>query len=108
MSYLKQNVEKVDMEAQVNKSILEEASEIRSGSRNSDYGDATENFKRIAQMASLITGKEIEAKTCVAVLMSVKLCREAYRHKRDNLIDLCGYADILQQINEKETYENRQ
>lgn len=89
------------------KSILEEASEIRSGSRNSDYGEATENFKRIAQMASLITGSELTPKQCVAVHIATKLSREAYRHKRDNLVDLCGYADILQQINEKETYESR-
>lgn len=102
MNYQKQNVEKVDMEAQENKSILEEASEIRKGSRNSDYGDATENFKRIAQMASLITGTKITPKQCVAVQIAVKLSREAYKHKRDNLVDLCGYADIMQEICEQE------
>lgn len=85
-----------------NKSILEEAAEIRSGSRNADYGDAAENFKRIAQIASLITGQVVDPKTCVAVHIATKLSREAHRHKRDNLVDLCGYADILQRIHESD------
>lgn len=90
------------MESNTDKSILKEAEEIRQGSRNSDYGDAVDNFKRIAQMASLITGTELTPKQCVAVHIATKLSREAYRHKRDNLVDLCGYADIMQEINEKE------
>lgn len=90
-----------------NKSILEEAAEIRSGSRNVDYGDAAENFKRIAQIASLITGQVVDPKTCVAVHIATKLSREAHRHKRDNLVDLCGYADILQRIHESEDSPNQ-
>lgn len=86
------------MEAPENKSILKEAEGIRQGSRNSDYGDAVENFKRIAQMASIITGTELTPKQCVAVHIATKLSREAYRHKRDNLVDLCGYADIMQEV----------
>ena len=83
-----------------NKSILQEAAEIRSGSRNADYGDAVKNFERISAMASLMVGKEITEEQCCAVLMAVKLCREAYNHKRDNLVDLCGYADIMELIKE--------
>lgn len=90
------------MESNTDKSILQEAEEIRQGSRNSDYGDAVDNFKRIAQMASLITGTELTPKQCVAVHIATKLSREAYRHKRDNLVDLCGYADIMQEVCESE------
>lgn len=90
------------MNKTTDKSILQEAEEIRKGSRNSDYGDAVENFKRIAQMASLITGTELTPKQCVAVQIATKLSREAYRHKRDNLVDLCGYADIMQEVCESE------
>lgn len=86
------------MEAQESKSILKEAEEIRKGSRNSDYGDAVDNFNRIAQMASLMTGTELTPRQCVAVHIATKLSRESYRHKRDNLVDLCGYADIMQEV----------
>lgn len=80
------------------KSILRKAQEIIDGSRNSDYGDPVVNFNRISKMVYHITGKQVDPATCCAVLMAVKLSREAYRHKEDNLIDLCGYAEIYNRI----------
>jgi hypothetical protein len=32
--------------------------------------------------------------------MAVKLTRESFQHKRDNLVDLCGYAHLLQVLEE--------
>ena len=43
-----------------NKSILSEAEEIVNGNRHSDYGDARESFGRVATIASVMTGKELE------------------------------------------------
>ena len=86
-----------------NKSILSEAEEIVNGSRHSDYGDAKESFSRIATIASVMTGKELAPEDCCAVLMAVKLVRESFKHKRDNLVDLCGYAHIMNELNENES-----
>lgn len=83
-------------------SILKEAQDIRNGARAVDYGDAVVGFELIAQIASLLLGKEVTAKECCTILIALKLSREAHAHKRDNLVDLCGYADILQLIHEKE------
>ncbi len=77
------------------RSILAEAALIRSGERNADYGDAVENFRRITQIANAITGLELTPAQCCKVMIAVKLARELHNHKRDNLVDLCGYADIL-------------
>lgn len=82
------------------KSILSEAEEIVNGSRQSDYGDAKESFSRVATIASVMTGKELAPEDCCAVLMAVKLVRESFKHKRDNLVDLCGYAELLNQLKE--------
>ena len=82
------------------KSILSEAEEIVNGSRHSDYGDARESFSRVATIASVMTGKELSPEDCCAVLMAMKLVRESFAHKRDNLIDLCGYAYIMNEIKE--------
>ena len=84
------------------KSILAEAEEIVNGSRQSDYGDARESFSRIATIASVMTGKELSPEDCCAVMMAVKLVRESFNHKRDNLVDLCGYAHIMNEIMESE------
>jgi len=82
------------------KSILAEAAEIRAGSRNSDYGDAVANFKTIAEIASAISGQHLTPEACCYVHLATKLARERFKHKRDNLTDLCGYADILHLIRE--------
>ena len=83
-----------------NKSIIAEAEEIVNGSRQSDYGDARESFSRIATIASVMTGKEISPEDCCAVMMAVKLVRESFNHKRDNLVDLCGYAELMNRLKE--------
>lgn len=83
------------------KSILTEAETIINGERDVDYGDPTESFEKIAQIASLLTNKDLDAYTCCAVMMSVKLTRQSFKHKRDNLVDLAGYAEIMNQIKSK-------
>ena len=85
-----------------NKSILSEAEEIVNGNRQSDYGEAANNFHRIANVVnSMYPQLNINAQQCCAVLMAVKLIREGFRHKRDNLVDLCGYAHIMNEINDR-------
>ena len=37
---------------------------------------------------------------CCNVMIAVKLIRERHKHKRDNLVDLCGYAEILNRLEE--------
>mgnify|MGYP000989356452 CR=1 FL=1 len=82
-------------------SILEEAMAILDGDRESDYGDPVANFNRIADIASSISRTKISPEQCVVVMMAVKLSREQYKHKRDNLVDLVAYAEILNRIREQ-------
>lgn len=83
-------------------SILIEAEKIVNGSRATDYGDAVESFTRIAKICQTAFDLNISPKDVCCVLMAVKLSREAYRHKRDNLVDLCGYSELLSRIIEHE------
>jgi len=85
-------------EMEERKSIAEEAIKIVKGHRNNDYGSAVDSFERISKMASLMTNKELTPLDCVRVLKAVKLVRESYKHKEDNLIDLIGYTEIENQI----------
>ena len=83
------------------KSILEEAIEIVNGSRKTDYGDPVESFKRIAQMANLMSNSnDFTPVKCCIVLMATKLTRESNAHKRDNIVDLAGYGYIVQVLEE--------
>lgn len=88
------------------KSILEEAIEIVNGSRKTDYGDPVESFKRIAQMANLMSNSnDFTPVKCCIVLMATKLTRESNAHKRDNIVDLAGYGHILQLLEEDKENE---
>ena len=83
-------------------SILSEAERIVNGDRQADYSDPVANFKHIAEIASVIMAKDITAEECCIVMIAVKLARENYKHKRDNLVDLAGYVEILHRIKESE------
>ena len=88
------------------KSILEEAIEILNGSRQCDYGDPVESFKRIAQLANLMSNSnDFTPIKCCIVLMATKLTRESKVHKRDNLVDLAGYGCIKQLLEEDKENE---
>lgn len=78
-------------------SVLLEAHRIVNGDRDTDYGDSNSNLTNIATIASAI-GQPIDAVGVAKVMIAVKLAREGYRHKRDNLVDLCGYAELLDRL----------
>jgi len=78
----------------------QEAYDIITGARNEQYGDQDKNFKLIAQVATLITGKDLSKYDIIKIMIAVKLIRERYRHKEDNIVDLIGYADILNLLEE--------
>ena len=83
-------------------SILSEAERRVNGDRQADYSDPVANFKHIADSASSISKEELSPTTCAIVMIAVKLARENYKHKRDNLVDLAGYVEILNRIRESE------
>ena len=83
-------------------SILAEAERIVNGDRQADYSDPVANFKHISAIASSISKENLSPTTCAIVMIAVKLARENYKHKRDNLVDLAGYVEILNRIKESE------
>ena len=81
-------------------SILSEAERIVNDERQADYSDPVANFEHIASIASAISKENLSPTTCAIVMIAVKLARENYKHKRDNLVDLAGYVEILHRIKE--------
>lgn len=91
---------------QVQESILNEAEAIVSGSRSTDYGDPLLSMTKVARMTefmldkrelSLLSDGEIPVTLVPKILMAVKLVRNSFARKRDNLVDLAGYTRILQE-----------
>ena len=89
------------------KSIAAEAEQLIHGDRRDDYGDMVVSFEAIARIWNTILYLKAKDKPLVldkhdvALMMAgLKLIREANKHKRDNLVDFCGYALCAQEMHE--------
>jgi len=71
------------------------------GDRQADYGDPRENWEQTAELFSgtlrpyLRPGVRIPARVAALLMIEVKVARETHRHKRDNAVDIAGYAGII-------------
>lgn len=83
------------------KSILLEAEGIVNGDRNEQYGDPKDAFKVYSEILSKTFNIELSPVQICKVQMAIKLGRMRYQHKRDSVVDLCGYAEILNRLEEK-------
>ena len=78
--------------------ILKEADQIinvRSEEKERMYGPFEEGMERAAMIASGCTGKDITAKDMYMCMVALKLSRESYSHKEDNLLDAVAYIGSL-------------
>lgn len=78
--------------------ILDEARRLTTGSRHNDYGHPRDDFARTALMWTGVLAEKLRPGCAVTAMdvplcmIAVKLARQAHRHKRDNLVDIAGYA----------------
>ena len=81
------------------KSILQEADHLTSVDRHDSYGDFTVEAGKVALIEQCILSeskdKWTQEEKDTLSLMVRKLVRHGNRKKQDNLIDLCGYAKLL-------------
>lgn len=91
--------------AEQRKSIALEAVQLVYGPRQADYGPVVSCFERCAVIMNAIKDKtdsnQYTGKQVALLMMSMKLARRQYHHKRDNNVDLIGYADLLEVFEEQ-------
>jgi hypothetical protein len=80
------------------KSILTEAESIVNGDRDVQYGDPNEAFKEYSNILDATFGIKLTPAEICKVQIAIKLGRLKYKHKRDSVVDLCGYAEILNRL----------
>lgn len=89
-------------------SVLDEAKRITGGERRADYGHPADDFAHTALMwngilaAKLRDSAVITAMDVPLCMIAVKLARQSNRHKRDNLVDIAGYARTAAMVAEEE------
>ncbi|GMU38260.1 MAG: DUF4406 domain-containing protein [Phycisphaerae bacterium] len=78
--------------------ILDEARRVTEGMRRVEYGEPADDFGRVAHMWTGILARKLrEGQTITAMdiplcMIAIKLARQSHHHKRDNLVDIAGYA----------------
>lgn len=82
----------------LNKPILDEAKEIvvDRTTVHENYGEFSESMGRARLIYIGMTGKEMLIEDMYKALIALKLARESFVHKRDNLVDTCGYLQGLE------------
>ena len=74
--------------------ILRQAEKLINGDRAKDYGDAYVNHKRIADMWSVVFGKEVTVRQVILCMIAMKMARLVHDSKEDSWVDVCGYAAL--------------
>ncbi len=84
---------KCDMGIRVDeKDVLVEALKLTTGDRQNQYGAPDQDFERTAQMWSALKGVKFTTQEVAMFQICIKLSRNTHQSKRDNWVDIAGYA----------------
>lgn len=78
--------------------ILAEAREVINGERQDSYGNPEDSFADIAVLWGWYLGRPLGAKDVAMLMALLKFAREKHQHKRDNVVDACGYLALYSDI----------
>ena len=79
-------------------SILSEAADImdkRGQEEARRYGPMQEGMDKAGQVASVLAGHTLTGDDVLCALIGLKMSREHYNHKRDNMLDAVAYMSAL-------------
>ena len=78
----------------IDNSILLEAHNIvYKDADGHDYGSFDQNMQDACNFAMVMTGNVVTMDIAYAILIGLKFAREKQNHKRDNMVDVCGYME---------------
>ena len=80
--------------------LIQEADELINGDRHQNYGDASDNFTRIATLWSSYLGHEIKMHDVGIMMALLKVSRISFDHEkaRDSFIDAIGYMALAGEL----------
>lgn len=90
----------IEPKTDTHQSVLAEAQGLVHGERNKAYGHPLHDYSRTAGMVNAMLAHKLKepltAEDLGMVMCCVKLSRQQNAPKRDNLVDLAGYAECVQ------------
>jgi hypothetical protein len=89
----------------IDKSILLDAHNIvYKNADGHDYGSFDQNMQDACNFAMVMTGNQVTMDMAYALMVGLKLAREKQVHKRDNMVDVCGYMEGWSEYREKQAW----
>jgi hypothetical protein len=86
--------------------ILKDAHKIvyeRTEEKARQYGPFKEGMQRAAHILNGMTGLNVDATVMYKAMIALKLSRESYNHKEDNLLDAVAYMSSMNDfLNQKQ------
>jgi hypothetical protein len=83
---------------QAQPSVTEEARATVREDRIHQYGHPLDFCETVAGHWSVLFGHDVSAEQVALAMLHFKVAREAHRAKRDNRVDIAGYAEVLDMI----------
>jgi hypothetical protein len=97
---LSDNLSAEDAAHRQNGDILLAAHAVINKGRQGSYGPPSNSFARTAALWSAYLNKSVSPKDVAVCLAMLKLSRESFKHKTDNLLDAAGYIGLAQDLAE--------
>lgn len=95
------NVEEPRKNVQDRGTVLTEARETINGERQDQYGNPEDSFRLIAAFWSAYLGCTVSPRQVAEMMVLLKVARQrSGKGKRDNLVDICGYAALAADMEE--------
>ena len=92
-----------------NETVLEEAQRLIFGARQASYGHPFDDFSKTGQMWGAILSEwrkssaaNVPPELVALCQIAVKISREVNATKRDNIVDMAGYAGTLALVRERQ------
>jgi hypothetical protein len=78
--------------------ILLEANDLVSGERSAEHGHPAPNLDRIAALWHAAFGWDVTGENVALAMVLFKVARAIAGKTRDNLVDIAGYARVIEMI----------
>lgn len=79
---------------------IDEARRLVYGDRGANYGHPFQDYSKTAALWSIILGTKVTPEKAIMCMIAVKISREVNLPKRDNRVDIVGYAECLNRIHD--------